>query len=162
MAAVELDEPSMVLPHHLPVECGGPLECVERTGHRRGPVDRAVVKVGVAAMQHPAVAGVNGHADVAAGMPRQRDQGDARRHLVEFFRRRESPPLLPDGGVLDDLGAVRPQRGPIACASSTGRDARRSEPLGRGDVYLGVGEIGDAADVVAIEVGDDDVPTSSR
>src|SRR3954470_10478399 len=147
----------MILPHHLPVECDRRLECGESARHRRGPVDRPVMKEAVAAVQYPAVADVDRDASVATGVPRQPDQRDARRHLIELLGRRESPPLLAVRSVLDDLGSMRPWGRAEAELLSTRRGPHRAARLHRGDVYLGFGEIGDAADVVAVEMCDDDV-----
>ena len=75
---------------------------------------------------------------------------------------------LPGGGeplpgaaawiVLDDLGVVRPVGRAVAHPVPPGRGSDRRGCLGRGDVDLGVGEIGQAAGVVKIEVGEDNVP----
>jgi hypothetical protein len=45
-SSIKLGEPSVVLLHHLPIECDHPLECGESTWNRCGSVDRAVVKDG--------------------------------------------------------------------------------------------------------------------
>jgi hypothetical protein len=116
-----------------------------------------VVKEGVAAVQYPAVAGVDRHAGVTAGVAGQRDQRDARRYLRELLCRGESAPLLTVRGVLDDLGAVRPQDRAEAEPFTTRRGPQRAERLCGGDVYLGLGKVAYAADMVAVEVRDDDV-----
>ena len=147
----------MILSHYLPVECGGKFECGERTRHPRGSVDCAVMKKRVATMQHPTVSGVDRYAGVAAGVSRQRNQHDSRRHLVKLLRGSEASPLLSLRSVLDDLGAVRPLHRAEAEPLSARRGAQRAERLCGSDVYLGLGEFGYAADVVAIEMRDDDV-----
>ena len=147
----------MILPHHLSVERDCPFEGGERTRHCRCPVDRPVMKVGVAAMQQPAVSGVNRHAGMAPGVSGQRDHHDARRYLDELLGRSESAPLLTVRGVLDDLGSVGPLDRAKAKLLATCRCLQRSERLPRSDVDLGLGKIGDAADVVAVEVSNDDV-----
>ena len=58
----------------------------------------------------------------------------------------------PSGVVLDDLRAVRPLGGAEAEPSPGGSAAHRPQGLGRGHMDLGVGEVGDAADVVDVEV----------
>jgi hypothetical protein len=157
-ASIQFDKPSVVLLHHLPVKRRRLLERGKRTRHRRGPVNRAVVKVRVAAVQHPAVAGVDRNARVAASVTRQRDQRDARRHLSELLGRGEASPLLTVRCVFDDGGPVRPLHRAEADLLAHRRGSQCAERLRSGDVYLRLGEIGDAADVVGVEMGDDDVP----
>ena len=108
-------------------------------------------------MQQPAVSGVNRDAGMAPGVSRQRDHHDARRYLDELLGRSESAPLLTVRGVLDDLGSVGPLDRAKAKLLPTRRCLQRSERLPGSDVDLGIGKIGDAADVVAVEVSNDDV-----
>ena len=110
----------------------------------------------VAAVQHPSVVGVDGHACVSAGVAGQRDQDYARGDLVKFLGGGETSPLLPPRVVFHDFGLVCPLGASVAVLSN--RDGEViAERLGRGDVDLGVREVGQTADVVQVEVCDDDV-----
>ena len=107
-APVELCEAGVVVPHHFSIECDKGLHGREGTRDTGVTVEGAVVEERVAAVQHPSVAGVDGHAGVAAGVAGQRDQDDAGGDLVKFLGRGEASPLLPPRVMFNDFGPVCP------------------------------------------------------
>ena len=98
---MEFGEASVVVAHPLSIECDRRLHGPQATRHV-GVLQRAEVVEGVTAVQHPAVAGVDGDTCVTAGMARQRDEDDAGSDLVEFLRRRESAPGFSVRAVFDN------------------------------------------------------------
>lgn len=84
--------------------------------------------------------------------------GRAGRDVGEFLGRGESPPLLPVRGVLDELRAVGPLGRVVADLLRQGGSVHRPERFGGGGVDLGVGEAGQATEVVQVVVREDDVP----
>ena len=79
------------------------------------------------------------------------------RDLVKFLGRGEASPLLPSRVVFNDFGLVCPLSASVARLLEPRRGGDRAERLGRGDVDLGVREVGQTADVVQVEVRDDDM-----
>ncbi len=128
-----------------------------RSGDLGMSIQCAVMVEGVPAVQHPSIPCVDGDACVSAGVAGQRHQHDSRCDLVEFLGGGESPPFLPVGVVLDDLGPVRPLAGAKAHLLLERRFTHSALYFGAGGVDLCVGKVGDAADVVHVEMRDDDV-----
>lgn len=94
---------------------------------------------------------------MSARVARQRHQHEAGGDLCQLLRGGEPTPGFTVDGVLDDLGSVCPLG-----ATEPDSVAERAGPHGAegfrsGDVDLRVGEIRDTADVIGVEVGDDDV-----
>ena len=112
---------------------------------------------GVPTVQHPSIPGVDGDARVSAGVAGQRHQHDSRCDLVEFLGGGESAPLLPVGIVLDDLGSVRPLAGAEADLLSERRFTHRADHSALVAWICASGKVRDAADVVHVEMCDDDV-----
>lgn len=77
--------------------------------------------------------------------------------LVKFLSRGEASPLLALRVVFHDVGLVRPLGAPVAGLLEPRRGDYRAERLGGSDVDLGMREVGQAADVVQVEVRDHDV-----
>ena len=59
--------------------------------------------------------------------------------------------------MFHDFGLVCPLSASVARLLETRRGGDRAERLGRGDVDLGLREVGQTADVVQVEVRDDDM-----
>ena len=154
---VELCEAGVVVSHHFSIECDKGFHGRQGTRDVGVTVEGAVVEERIAAVQDPSVAGVDGHACVAAGVAGQRDQHDPGRDLVKFFGRGEASPLLPSRVVFNDFGLVCPLSASVARLLEPRRGGDRAERLGRGDVDLGMREVGQTADVVQVEVRDDDM-----
>ena len=95
----------MVVPHHLSIECDKGFHGRQGTRNTGATIEGAVVEERIAAVQHPSVAGVDGHAGVTAGVAGQRDQDYARGDLVKFLGRGEASPLLPRGSCSTILGS---------------------------------------------------------
>jgi|SRR5271166_938801 len=121
------------------------------------PVDRAGMIESVAAVQDPALPGIHRDRGVAAGMARHGDRDKAGADCVKGLGGGEPSPRLPAGVVFDEVGAVCPLLAAIADLFLSGGGVHRAERFGRGDVDLGVREVGQTADVVEVEVGDDNV-----
>ena len=102
--------------------------------------------------------GVHRDRGMAAGVTRHGDQDETGVDGVEGLGGAESSPRLASGAVLDEVGAVRPLLSAIANFLASRRGMHRPERFGGGDMDLGVREIGQTADVIEVEVGDDDVP----
>ena len=125
--------------------------------------DLAAVEVGVAAVQQPAVAGVDGDAGVAARVADERDQ----RHL-DVDAGQDPHALEAEPAVAARLGAVLgPARAVLEVGAAVARSlvqarVQRRRQLRREDVDLGIGEVGQAAGMVDVEVGGDDVPYVGR
>jgi hypothetical protein len=98
----------MVVSHPFSIECDKSFHGRQGTRDVDVTVEGAVVEERIAAMQHPSVAGIDGHAGVAAGVAGQRDQHYPGRDLVKFLGRGEASPLLPSRIVFNDLGLVCP------------------------------------------------------
>lgn len=153
---VEFGQAGVVVAHPLSIECDRRLHCPQATRHV-GVLQRAVVVEGVTAVQHPAVAGVDGDACMTAGMTGQRDEDDAGSDLVEFLRRRESAPGFSVRTVFDNGSLGCPLLAAVADLLLEGGCRGDSECLRGGYVNSRVRKIRDAADVIRVEVGDNDV-----
>jgi NADPH:quinone reductase-like Zn-dependent oxidoreductase len=78
LALIELGETSMIGQHRLSFERHEGLHRRQRPRHRGPAVEGAVVIERIAGVQHPAMAGIDGHAGVAAGVAGQRNERNAR------------------------------------------------------------------------------------
>ena len=121
-------------------------------------VEGATVVERVARVQQPPAAGIHGDGGVAAGVTGKCDEDDPGCDGVELLGGGEPLPRVPGRVVLDDLRVVRPLSRAVAHLLPPGRGPDRPGGFGGGDVDLGVGEIGQAAGVVKVEVGEDNVP----
>ena len=151
------------LPQPLLVRLAGPVvggvEVLEeaqarRAGWRR--LDLAVVEVGVAAVQQPALRRSDRDAGVAERVTVERYQRDLGAGGGEDAHAREAEPLVAAGVVSDPARRVFPVGADVARPVAQPRLQRRVE-LGREDVHLGRGEVGQAAAVIGVEVGGDDM-----
>ncbi len=156
-APVEFCKAGVVVPQHFSIECDKGLHRREGTRDTGATVDGAVVEKRIATVEHPSVAGIDGYACVPAGVASQRDQDYARGDLVKLLGCGETSPLLPSRVVFNDFGLMCPLSGSVARLLEPRRGGDGAEGLGRGDVNLGVREVGQTADVVQVEVRDDDV-----
>ena len=121
-------------------------------------LDLAVVEVGVAAVQQPAVAAVDGAIPVwprewpISGISATSTSRPGRmRTLSKPNQRRRRP----RSGARPSAGRASSGRGGSGLVRAGG--VQRCRQLGREDVDLGGGEVGQAAGVVGVEVGDDDL-----
>lgn len=121
-------------------------------------VEFPVVVVGVTAMQKPPIPVPNGDSGMAGGVPGERHELD----LVRETERLDSgkpKPFRGGVGVGDPLRPVSPVSGPVP---KTGRFGHSGIKLGGEDVNLGVREVGQAATVVHVKVGNEDVAHVAR
>ncbi len=95
----------MVVSHHFSIECDKGFHGREGTRDTGATVEGGVVEERIAAVQHPSVAGVDGHAGVTTGVTGQRDQDYAGGDRVKFLGRGEASPLLPRGSCSTILGS---------------------------------------------------------
>lgn len=147
LTAIELGDAFLVGAQLFSIERGQHLLDAQQSRHLRVPVDGAGMIESVAAVQDPTVPGVDRYRGVAAGMARHGDQDNAGADGVKGL----------GGVVFDEVGPVRPLLAAIADLFLSGGGVHRAERFGRGDVDLGVREVGQTADVVEVEVGDDNV-----
>lgn len=130
----------------------------EGARRRTGAVELAVVVERVADVQDPSVAGVDGDGGVAAGVTRQVDEHDAGRDLGEFLGAWEAAPGLGSlRCVLDQPRTMLSLCWSVASLLGAGLRMHGGEGLGGGEVDLCPGEVGQATDVVGVEVGQDDM-----
>ncbi len=125
-------------------------------GQLGGSGDLAVVEVGVAAVQQPAVAGLDRDAGVAARVADQRDQQHLGAEVGKDPHALEAEPLVALDLVPDPARVVLPVDAEVAGAVAQARVEGGVE-LAAEDVDLGLGEVGQAAGVVGVEVGGDDL-----
>ena len=156
-ASMQLGQAGVVAVYLFPVEGDQVFLCCEHPRYPGVAVEGAAVVEGVAGVQNPPVAGVDRDARMPAGMSGQRDVDQAGGNGGEFCGRREPTPRLAEWIVLDERRPVRPLGGPIAQAFPPRRRGDGAGHFGGGDVDSGVWEVGEAADVIQVEVGDDDV-----
>ena len=93
---------------------------------------------------------------MAAGVADQRHHRDLRVEAGQQAHAVESEPLVAVDVVLDPLGSVAPLRRDVAGAVAKRRIQSRCELWGK-DVHLGGREVAEAAGVVDVEVGRDDM-----
>lgn len=67
LRAVEFCEAGVVVPHHFSIECDTGFHGRQGTRDTGATVEGAVVEERIAAVQHPSVAGIDGHTGVLAG-----------------------------------------------------------------------------------------------
>src|SRR5690606_3179049 len=97
-------------------------------------------------------------AAVPPAMPDQRDKQDLRRQPVEVAHAVEPEPGLAAGPVIPPANAVVPLLRPVALAGDEAvAPAARRLQLRAEDVDRGLGEILDAAGVIEVQMGENDV-----
>lgn len=121
------------------------------------PVDRAGVVERVAAVKDPAVSGIHGDGGVASGVAWHRDQDYSGTDVVEGLRGGEAAPCFAVGGVFDEVWPVRPLWFAVPQFLACRWIVDGAESFCGSDVDLGVREVRDSADVIKVEMGDDDV-----
>src|SRR6185295_18872261 len=90
----------------------------------------AVIEIGVARLQQPAPAGLDGDADVAECVARQGHHEHFRRHAVEAAHAVEAEPALAAAGPVDPPTLlVRPLLRPVALAIEPARLSKRPVAL---------------------------------
>ena len=154
-AGVQLGEPGVVVAHPLRRRRSATPTAACRAA-RADAVDGAAVVERVAGSAGSSGRPRRRRRTRARAVAGQRHQDDAGRDLVEFLGGGEPAPRLAVGLVVDEVRSVRPLR---AAEPEPLPTARLNAPreLRGGHVDLGVREVGEAADVVDVEVGRDDV-----
>src|SRR5215472_11990166 len=142
VVARELAQPGLGAQAQVMMDFRAGLHDIERGVRLWGGAEFAVVVVGVAAMQQPAVAGPHRDTGVARGMPAERDQPDVWRQALRLDGGEPEPVLAWLGGVCNPLRAVSPVRRAVAEARRLGG---RGVQFRSKDVDLGVWEVGKAA-----------------
>src|SRR4051794_23273385 len=135
----------------------------EAQARRAAPrrLDLAGEEKGVAAVEKPAVGGIDRDPGVARRMAGERDHRDLGVEVGEEPDALETEPAVPAGAVLDPDRAWTPLLADVARALRQRRRPRRGK-LGREDVDLRLREVADTAGVVEVEMGREDVPDVGR
>ena len=111
----------------------------------------------VPAMQNPVLARINGNRGVPPRVAGHWHQNNAVSNDIERFGSGKTAPRLAAWRVLHQCGSVGPLHASVAHALAQRRRVHRAARLGRGDMHERVGKVGNATDVVEIEVGQHDV-----
>ena len=150
----QLLQPGQVRPARRLVGGRGPLEGPQRRRTPPRTLEVTAVEVGVAGVEQPPATGASyGDTGVAATVTVERDHDDV---VPDRLGGREAEPLVAAGAVLDPVRAVPPLGLEVPRAVAE-RGVEGGVQLGPVDVDAGVREVREAAGVVEVEVGDDDV-----
>lgn len=151
-------EAGVVLAYPLSVERGESFQRPQDERRAPSPTDAAGVIEGVTGVQQPPVARVDRYGGVTASVTGQRDQDNPGRYLIQRLHRCEATPRFSRRTMFDDSWTMPPLCGAKPTSLAPGRWVLRTEHLIGGGVNSRVREVGEAADVVGVEVGDDDMP----
>ena len=129
--------------------------------HRRAMVAArvhfAVVEIGVAGMQLPAVRAVYRDPGMADRVPGERHHQDFRRQSGQIAHAFEPEPALARGAIAAPFDGIVPLSRPVAVAIERRQAQGRGAQFGIHHMHGRVREILDAAGMVEIEMGQDDV-----
>lgn len=141
-----------------PVCRHSPLEDLRAQGGARGiGPELTVMKVGIPRVEEPSIPSLDGHRAVTERMAGQRHLQDLRRNARRVVYTGEALPGRAPHLAEGPVRAVGPLHGPVAHAVEEGAGRMGGGVLVGQDVDSRLGGVGDAAEVVVVEVGEHDV-----
>lgn len=140
MASMEFDDSGLVVAQLVAVIRQQLFLGPHHEGHPEPAIEGAAMIEGVAAVQNPAVTGIDSYRGVPAGVTGHRHQNDTGADGIEGFGRCESAPGFPVGTVLHQLRAVGPLSASISQSLAERRGVDGTAGFGGGDVEVSLGK----------------------